>query len=649
MEYHVIFFPKDYTNTSFYQELLKQQKNEKWLEEGLKSEFIDINHQDEDGNTFLINCLKEGKFQSVEWLIKHGADIFIKNKERKAAINIAVEKNSLPAVKGLLELEKIDINEKDIDGRTLLQNVVVFGNHQMAKLLINNGANVHNRDIHERNILYDALSFGDVHFITYLLEMKELERNYLDEYGNSLMQHPEVSKNSRIAKTLLSHGIDPTIIPKSGEPYLLKLILNPNEEMLDILNTALENKADVNTFLPNGNTIMSEVIITISSLHNKDKEKRKQLFEAAKIMLRYEGKIDVLDHMETGVFYVVKQRDIDLLSFLLEAEIDPNIQNDNGETILFDIIYDGVKSLNFIYLLIKYNIDPNIKNKDGKNVYELLNNILLHLHHTKYITDKNILLKINKKGEYLTILLELLKSDEKSDHNYFDSTGNPLFFNPLLYNHHDLFQLYIHHKFDINMKNYAKHTIFYEYILKVFEKGDESFKACKEFEENLSSLISFKADQNFQDALGWTVLHKIVHGKCNDTLFNILTKIVAFDYSIKDKMGRTVIHNAVWSNDGFVIKRIHSLESSIINIPDNYNILPITYAALLGNKQLVLLFLELGSNISAKKQIVNSAIKKFSPMLKNLSKLIDDIHHATDRTHIQTLIEQIEKDFQIRG
>lgn len=649
MEHYVIFFPKEHTNASFYHELLKKEKDEKWLEEGLKSEFIDINHQDEDGNTFLINCLKAGKFQSAEWLIKHGANITIKNKDRKAAIHIAIEKNSLPVVKGLLELGTIDINERDINGRTLLQDVVVFGNHQMAKLLINHGTNINNKDTHEHNVLYDALSFGDLNFINYLLSIGELNRNYLDEDDNSVMQHPEVLKNHEIAKALINHGVDPTIIPKNGTPYLLKIVLDGEESMKEIVDTAIQNKVNINALLPNGNTLLLEIIATISSLHRVNEQKRTTLLEVAQKMLDADGDINALKNDETGIFQAIRDRDYPLCEFLLRANIDPNYQNRYGDTILFEIIYDGIKGMKLLKLLIKYNIDPNIKNHDGKNVYELLNDVILHFHKTKQLTDKEILAKLDKKGEYLAVIKELLKSDEKADHNYLDSSGNPLFFTPILYNHHDLFRLYINHKFDIHMRNHAGHNIFFEYVLKVFEIADESTHACKEFEENLTSLIGYRVDQNFQDALGWSILHKIVHGKCNDKLFNILTKIVAFDYALKDNLGRTVIHNAVWSDDEFVIRRIHSLEPTIINLPDGYSILPITYAALLGNQKLVLLFLELGSNISAKKPVVKSAIKKFTPMLKNLSKLTHDLHESVDKVHLQTLIDQILEDFQIKG
>ncbi len=642
-------FEKEHDNASFYRELLKKQKDEKWLEEGLKSEFIDIDHQDEDGNTFLINCLKEGKFQSVEWLIKHGANITIKNNKRKSAIHYAIEKNSLPVVKGLLELDIIDVNERDIDGRTLLQDVIVFGNHQMAKLLIQYGTDINNKDIHDRNVIYDALSYGDINFINYLLNMEELDRNLVDEDENSVMQHPEVLKNTDIAKTLLTHGVDPTIIPKNGTPYILKILLEAKENMMDILDTALQNNLDVNKELPNGHTILLEVIATISALHKKDDKKRELLLKAAKKMLDSGGDINARRKNETGIFQAIRDRDYELTSFLLVADINPNHQNSYGETILFEIIYDGIKSLKLLRLLILHHIDPNIKNHDGKNVYELLNDIILHLHGTKPIKEKETLLKIDKKGEYLIFVQELLKNDEQSDHNYFDSTGNPLFFNPLLYNHHDLFRSYINHKFDIHTKNHAGHNIFFEYVIKVFERDDDSIKACKDFEENLSSLISFKVNQNFKDALGWSALHKVVHGKCNDKLFAILTKIVAFDYTMKDNLGRTVIHNAVWSDDEYVIKKIHSLEPDIINLPDGYSILPITYAALLGNQKLVLLFLELGTNLSAKKKIADSAIKKFSPMLKNLPKLFDKLHDMDQRLHIETLIDQITEDFRLQG
>lgn len=105
-------FKKEHTHENFLYEILKKEFDEKWLENALKSELIDINHKDKKGNTYLTKCIKETRYKSAEWLIKKGADISIKNDDGKTAINIAIEKNSLPIVKGLLDLGKIDVNQK---------------------------------------------------------------------------------------------------------------------------------------------------------------------------------------------------------------------------------------------------------------------------------------------------------------------------------------------------------------------------------------------------------------------------------------------------------------------------------------------------------------------------------------------------------
>ena len=248
----------------------------------------------------------------------------------------------------------------------------------------------------------------------------------------------------------------------------------------------------------------------------------------------------------------------------------------------------------------------------------------------------------------MRIVKELLSHNHKDqDLNYLDSTGEPLFFKPLLYDHFQLFKLYIKYKVNINTKNKANHTLFFEYVFKTFEEDKEDDETCKKFQNNLSFLISSKTERNYQDRLGWTVLHKIMSTNCNEKLFDILTKIVLFDYTIVDHQGRSVIHNAVWSDKPTIIKKIFQTTPSTINITDNYEILPITYAALLGNQKLVLLFLDLGSNIRGKKEITAGAIKKFSPMLKNLRKLKLNIQDTQLIKKIDTLIEQIIRDFKI--
>jgi len=234
---------------------------------------------------------------------------------------------------------------------------------------------------------------------------------------------------------------------------------------------------------------------------------------------------------------------------------------------------------------------------------------------------------------------------EKID--YLDSTGDPLFFKPLLYDHVILFRIYIRLGLNIHAKNKANHNILFEYVLKIFEKNDNSTKVCENFQLNLSNLMSSKIERNYQDALGWTILHKVVGTQCDEKLFDILIKVVRFDYTLVDKLGRSVIHNAVWGNKKNIIKKIASHSKESINIADNYNILPMIYAALLGNKDLVLEFLKLGSFIHSNKKIEAKAIKKFSPMLKNLDKLVKDVEDPSDLNNLETVAAQVKKDFGV--
>ena len=66
-----------------------------------------------------------------------------------------------------------------------------------------------------------------------------------------------------------------------------------------------------------------------------------------------------------------------------------------------------------------------------------------------------------------------------------------------------------------------------------------------------------------------------------------------------------------------------------------------------GNREIVLEFLRLGSFIHSKNKIDPKAIKKFSPMLKNLDKLTEGVDDLSELQHLTTVSEQVKKDFGV--
>jgi ankyrin repeat protein len=428
--------------------------------------------------------------------------------------------------------------------------------------------------------------------------------------------------------------------------YLFNVALKCDEESLTVIKLALLNDANPNTKLKNGHTIMMELIYLASLSYANDQQKKSCIIKVVHEMLKYGGDINILDeNNESALFAATKIKDKELIRLLLDGKIDPNIQNKDGNTAILNLIYDGMPNMQLIAMLIDYGAKLTIPNKENKTIYEILNILELHIFGTCPITDEVLLKKINPAGNYITLINELLKRN-KENLNYLDSSGYPIFFKPLLYDHLTLFKLYMKYGLDINKNSRASQSIFFVYVNKVFEENKSDPITCERFQTALTSLLSAKIDQNYQDKLGWTVLHKIMLTPCNEKLFDILTKVVLFDYTIVDNLGRSVMHNAVWGDKPNIVRKIHLINSEIINIYDIYGLLPISYAALLGNQQLVLLFLELGSNIKGGNTISPQAIAKFSPMVKNLIKLKIDLDSTNPISNkIDMVINQIKKDF----
>ncbi len=631
------------TEESFLNELSRKNFNKDSLLSAIKDSKIDINFIDKNGNSFLNNCILQSKNEAALWLLEQGIDSALVNKSNQNSLHLALKKQQSLIVKTILAQEKIDINEKDKHGRVILQDLVMDGNLKMSKLLISHGADINSKDKHHRNVIFDALSYGDESFIMSLLDSEqEIDLNNIDTDLNTIMHHSEVIGNDEIAKKLIKAGADTTIKNAKGESFFCNAAMK-GEESKELVELALQNGADANSRNIFNRTIFLELMNAFSKLSINEVERRRNLLDMSKILMEYGGDIDVLDeNEETVLFKAVKSQDIELVSFLVVSGINPNVINIYGETALLHVIYKGIKSLDILLILLKYDADPLIVNSEYKTMYETLNNIILYLHGKKDIVENRLTDNIDENGQYMVVVKELLKNNNENL-NFLDSNGNPLFFDPLLYDDGQLFRLYINNGLDINMLNKSNYNIFFAYVLKVFE--DNTTKI--DFQDNLSRLISKKVNQNYQDSLGWTVFHKILSTKCNNSLVSTLTKVVKFDLTIVDNLGRSVMHNAVWSNNQKMIKKINNIDNSIMNIADNYGLLPITYAALLGSSEMVLLFIELKINMKGGHNIPMNAIKKFTPMLKNLPKVRENIINPIILEKVDTLIKQTQIDFNV--
>ena len=624
-------------------ELLKDTFSTTSADSIIKSKKVNLNEVNQNGNTLLHVCLKNNKYKASSWLIEHGVSLSIKNKNRISTMRIAVEKGNIPVIESILKYANIDINQVDENGRSLLQDAVILGNNEVAQLLIDNAIDVNITDNNNRNVVFDAIAYGDAKMIDDIITIENINLNNVDTDGKTVLNDKKVLDDDTMAKKLLEKGADPTIVDPNGSNFITHTALR-GEDGEELLDVAIEQGCDLNSNVADKSSVLMEVMYAFTRVTNGELQRRSELKNVANKLLENGSDINAIDkNGETIIFDMIRKNDIEGCAFLLEKDVDVNQINKNHDTPLAVAILNGIYSLDIILLLLQYKADPTIRNKHSQTIPEVLNNIILHIHNKKEMSNSDIVDSIKIDGKYMLILKEIIFIKD-FDFSYLDSTGNPLFFTPFIYGDMKTCKLYINSGLDINLKNKYGHNIFYEYVYKSF-KTDIYFP---EFRENLVFLLVNKADIKSVNKHGQTAYSRIaLFHNCNLKLFRKLIEVTRHDYSSIDNMGRTIIHSCVWSNNIELLKLVYGVQRNIQNIADNFNILPITYAALLGYKDMVMEFLRRDTVITSGKEISKKNKEKFQPMLKNIDNLTLDIEDKNDLRKLEIFKSQVLKDLKL--
>jgi len=85
-----------------------------------------------DSSYYLFNACKSGNEAAVKYLLEHGADLTIKDKDNRLALAKACESGNLHLVKYLVQLGA-DINNENYLGETHIFNACLSGNLDLVK------------------------------------------------------------------------------------------------------------------------------------------------------------------------------------------------------------------------------------------------------------------------------------------------------------------------------------------------------------------------------------------------------------------------------------------------------------------------------------------------------------------------------------
>jgi len=648
------FFNKNCSIEDFIKKISNKDIKIEELNKCFKSINKTLNEiKNNNGDTLLFQILKKKNFRIAKWLIDNGATLENFNNENKSELDYLIFLNNERFILKLLKEKKINLNYKDYHENSLLQNIIINGNLTIAIQLIENGADLTYKDHQNRNILYDSLSYGNLKFTSFLIKRLTKEQiNNVDNTDNTIMQHPQITDgNKELEKLLILNGVNTiyepitneidyitnTKIKKKNHSYLYNISLKNN---IDLVKLCLENGANPNiTVKDKGNSLLTELLY--SEINDNITIKQKQnIFKVCDLMIEFGGNINHQNvYKETILWEAIRKKDIEVIKYLFEKDINLNLLNNKNENVLFLLLKDGIKYIDIVDILIKKNINILVKNKNNKNVFEFLN-------YLSYIEDEIITvdIEIDEEPKYIKLIEYLLNNIK--DKEIYSFLNEPIFFDVIRKGHLELFKVYLK-KLNPNMKNNDNLNIFYVFVKEYFEKIDDNItkEELTFFKTILNTLPLQKINKNEKDDLGRNILNYVISTNCNEKLFKILINNVIFDFNDRDNNGRHIIHNCVLFNKINILERIHFMKKSLdlINKPDNYNMLPINYAALLGNKEIVLRLIKFESKFKTEKSFSQNIIKEYKPMIKNLDSLLEDETDTVIINNLNNLIDTTKK------
>jgi len=629
------FFGFKHTISSFKELLSNKSLEVEEIKDALKNG-LEINAIDEHGDTFLHYAIKHHFLKAAKALVESGIDVDIKDNNNNTPIYLSVEKSYKTIIQAIVQTKRVDLSQLK-DNRSLLQDAILQGNKEIVNIFLKTNINKNHIDAHGRNIMFDAIANGNERLIDNILDVEDLKLNVVDNNGETILHEKNVIENDKLAIKLIKKGADPTILDTNQKSYLLHVALRGMETEA-IIDAALESGVNINSSVRNKNSILMEIMFSFARLSEDESDRRDDLMAMASKLVKKGVNVSATnDKGETVLFNAARKHDIQACSFLLKEDTPVNIKNNKGNTVLSELVFNGIKSLDIIYLLLKYGADASHKNKTNQTISEIVNELILYVHgniETINIPDD----KINSNGQYMR-LLEVILEISSFNVNTISSEGEPLFFKSLLFGNRPLFELYCKHGININTVNSRGNSIFSRYVGKM--SSLESLP--KDFRDVVIMLLDKKININYQDETGKTVLSKLISSHNMDA-FRILFAVTRFNFFLQDNHGYTIIHDCVSTANVNFVKLVDQIVPKLKNIPDNIGILPITYAAIFAEQELVLKLIDLKSDFTSGIRIPKLVKQKFIPLLKNLDELKSENKDVSYKLNI--LKDQIRRDFQ---
>ena len=310
----------------------------------------------------------------------------------------------------------ISLDVLDEDGRSILYYIIKLNHLELLTRVLKYYESFVGIPIFN---LKDNFGLSILHYCVLFNNLKVLESIYsivnlklTDNKGNNILHFAIQQKNKKIIQFLIDKNY-PILLKNSNNENVLHLLLNHFPEM-KLIKYFLDNKVPIdeldNTYhlSPIHLSFILKIDLNINDLDSKI--------------------LNLTDYYgNTPLHYALVENNLVMFKNTLEKNyknINFNIQNINGDTLLHLILEDNVKLEKELFGIILQNTNLNLQNNDGNTVFHLLilNKLYLIKDYDKFITQQKLNLFIQNKDGKTPYQLD----DNKNYAKIFDKTSKIL-------------------------------------------------------------------------------------------------------------------------------------------------------------------------------------------------------------------------------
>lgn len=643
------------TKDNVYKELIKELHNtvfdEKKVLKLLKNKEIDIHAVDDKGKTLLFDVVKRRKLESVKFLLNHGLSINAEDNYGKTVLNEAINIDDGIMIRFLLE-NGANVHYINKSKRTIMQDLALEGNAKYFKLLMIREPDLKHKDLYLRNVLFDAIEGGNLEIIKDVIhEFEEEDLNSVDSNGRTALFYAVLKEDSTIAKWLISYGIDINITDVTQQNVLFNAVIL-GAQNIPVIELLLKKGINLNQEDKVGFTILDEILklleickhpVTEATSKYRFVNKERNYLQLTSVLLEHDLHLTHPNKEgKTILHQEVFKRNYETIDFLITAGIPVDIIDNEGRTILFDVIFEGLSALDMIEYLTKKGANIEHRDNEERTIVDDLVELVLIQQNGKRPRHRRFF-NMKQEENYFELLRRVLSS-YKPNINRPKKNGQTIIFELINYNNNELLKLFISNDIDINLVDENMQTP----LSCLVEQGMAltNNKQRDDFFERLNVLLKYRVNINAMDKNGRTVLHKAVIA---DDL-EVVEKLVLskkIDIAIKDAQGRTALHHTQWKGN-VKIARLLLVNGANINEADSAGYTLLNYAAILGHTQLVQLLISYGVLMYNKNKKSRSVTQFFLKNEANLDKLLQgDITDEKMRSSILEVVRNLKNEIRL--